>query len=192
MEDETLKQATECIFKQGIILPSRTELHKIAKYFALIWGFVVVSDAILFNRESKTNNKRLKSSTDYAQRKYKREWKCGYTWIIWYYNLKWDTIKIQGDDKSNQKVIKQKQSKISDYPKRDEQNLIIENLPIPHEVTIPKAKRQRMKNVSSEIVLDVSEEKQDGIPLVIDVKVTMNPELDKNDDVRLYCNYILF
>ena len=36
MADETLDQATEHIFKQGMILPSRTELYKIAKSFVLI------------------------------------------------------------------------------------------------------------------------------------------------------------
>ena len=69
LENETLEQATERIFQKGMIFPSRTELYKIAKSFSLLWGFVVLSDgnAIYCNRASKTNNKRLKSGTDYAQ-----------------------------------------------------------------------------------------------------------------------------
>ena len=89
----------------------------------------------------------------------------------------------QVEDNSTQKVTKQRQSKISDFPKRDDQNQN-ETPPIPHEVTIPATKRQKTKKVNSEIVLDMSEEKQNDIPFVIDVKMTMNLVQDKNDDDR--------
>ena len=49
---------------------------------------------------------------------------------------------------------------------------------------IPKAKRQRKNSVSSDIVLDTSERKQDDIPLVIDMIAAPHPELNKNDDTR--------
>ena len=49
---------------------------------------------------------------------------------------------------------------------------------------IPKAKRQRKNSVSSETVWDTSDKKQDDIPLVIDMKATPHPELNKNDDAR--------
>ena len=53
-----------------------------------------------------------------------------------------------------------------------------------HEVTIPATKKQETKKANNAIMLDMSEEKQNDIPVVIDVAMTMNLVQDKNDDDR--------
>ena len=87
------------------------------------------------------------------------------------------------NETNNKRAQKRKQSKKTEYTKRDEQHIIADLL-IPHEIMIPTAKRQRKNNVSSDSVLDTSKKKetQDDIPLVIDLREVPQPDLNRNDD----------
>ena len=81
-ENESISQATERIFKNGMIFESKQKLKDLIHSFADFWFFCIAIDGCKYtcNRAGTYNNRRLQGK--YAQRQHKRNFKCDCKWKI--------------------------------------------------------------------------------------------------------------
>ena len=84
---------------------------------------------------------------------------------------------------NNKNNKKRTQSKISEYTKRNETNMMMD-LPIPQIISIPTGKRQRKNEVSSDSIVDGKNKKviQEDTPLESETRELQQPDKNGNDD----------